>query len=148
MNPVIKKTLLGQVHGAVGSKQYQQLWVQQRKRLINVVQNGEHSCAYFISSVLHNLQLIAAPRATVVNLVKEMQAAGWYEIKTPKAGALVVWAVQDGHKHIGVYVGKEMCISNSTSKKVPAMHDWKFRTKKNPHGRNIEHILWHSLLDA
>jgi predicted nucleic acid-binding Zn finger protein len=109
-----RETLLAQVKGAIGSKQYQHLYAGEQNK--DIVKNGELSCAYFVSSVLHNLELIKSAHATVESTVKDMVKKGWQEVTVPEPGAVIVWSEKNGHKHIGVYIKRFRAISNSEKK--------------------------------
>lgn len=140
-----RETLLAQVKGAIGSKQYQHLYAGEQSR--DIVKNGELSCAYFISSVLHNLGLIKTAHATVEGTVKDMIKNGWQDITVPEPGAVIVWAEKNGHKHIGVYTKRFRAISNSEKRRVPVEHDWHYGLEGSKTFREIEKIYWHEELN-
>ncbi len=140
-----RETLLAQVKGAIGSKQYQHLYAGEENK--DIVKNGELSCAYFVSSVLHNLELVKSAHATVESTVKDMEKKGWVEINIPQPGAVIVWVAKNGHKHIGVYTKRFRAISNSEKRRVPIEHDWQYGLEGSKNYRAVEKIYWHEELD-
>lgn len=129
---------------SVGSKIFRQLYFKIGKKKVDILRNGDLSCAFFVSSILKIFGLVSETHATVTGTVKDMKKNGWYNIKKPKIGAVIVYAPQkmlpsgEIHRHIGFYVGKNTVISNSSKYKSPRRHRWDYRP--------IEEILWHKKL--
>lgn len=141
------ETLLAQAKGAIGSKQYQHLYVTNYKKR-DIVEGGKISCAYFLSSILHNLELIRTAHATVESTIEDMVKSGWREITEPKPGSILLWEKnKNGHRHIGVYTKKKRAISNSEKKLTPVEHDWHFGGEGSKTYRQIEKIFWHDALN-
>ena len=106
-----------------------------------MLNNGELSCAFFVSSILALFGWLKKPHATVKKTVTDLEMSGWKKIKRPRVGSIIVWesvAYPDdsNHKHIGFYMGKEMAISHSDKKRTPVLHKW----KKGK--RRVELIYW------
>ncbi len=95
----------------------------------DVMNNGELSCAYMVSSVLTIFQLIDMPHATVRTTLERMHQTGWYQIDAPVEGAVVVW-----DEHIGFYVADEWVISNSSSIGITKRHSLKLEDGREPIG--------------
>ena len=148
MQLLVKQTLLAQCRGAIGSRQFQELWFDVNGETKNIVEGGSHSCAYFLSSILHNLSLITAVHATVSSTVRDMEQNGWTKIELPEDGAVVLWDVFEGHQHLGVYVGNEQAISNSSEALTPQQHDWRYRNDEGVEKRKVLAIYTHPKLNA
>ncbi len=120
---------------------------------IDALKDGALSCAVFVSVVLylHNslLEFLKKPHwiqfihANVGPTTKDMLNNGWQEIKELRSGAVLVWEKQNGHNHIGFYVGEKQAISNSSR---GSGFPWKHHFTYND-TRKIEQILWHPSLD-
>lgn len=146
-----RDTLLAMIRGAVGSSMFAHLYATVNGKRRDILRDGELSCAFFVTTILHGLGLLAEPHATVSGCVRDLEASGWRRIQKPKTGSVILWSgvqYSDGelHKHVGFFAGKGQAISNSSSKGSPQMHDWKFRTPTNLKGRTIEGIFWHPAL--
>ena len=133
-------TYIATVKNSIGSKMFRNLYAKVNGQKTDIVQNGNLSCAFYVSSILVLFKLIKEVHATVNGTVRDMKKSGWTETKKPKIGCVLVWQEADFtngslHKHIGFYMGNEKAISNNYKKGYPIKHDWKFR--------KIELMLWH-----
>ena len=109
----------------------------------DILENGKLSCAIFVSSILYVFKMIKDPHATVDKTIDDMITLGWYEIEKPKPGAILKWEKQEGHYHIGFYVGGNMAISNdSKDTGFPHKHHYTYNDT-----RKIEKIYWHKELN-
>lgn len=135
---LLKKSLLQTVRNAIGIPLFRNLCVELDGKEIDVLEDGNLSCAAFVSGILAMYGLIDEGHTTVDNTVKYMKEAGWFEtdLASPETGDVIVWGeVQyaDGpHKHIGFYVGNGQAISNSDKPKSPQQHDWTFNGTRQP----------------
>ncbi|MFA5927274.1 MAG: hypothetical protein WCT32_04280 [Patescibacteria group bacterium] len=140
---LIKKSYIASIKNSKGSKIFRNFYATRDGEIFDAASNGDAACAYFVSGILTMFGLIERIHLTVDRTVKDLVASGWKEIKRPKVGSVIVWErLQfDGeeHKHIGFYIGNRRAISNSSEKKCPVFHDWKFDGK-----REVIAILWQS----
>ncbi len=101
------------------------------------VAGGNLACAKVATTILQeagaNDKVILSVGATKRYLMKN----GWKKAKKPpKPGDVIIWAptkgytkdengvsVANGHRHIGVALDAERCVSNSSSKKMPKEHN-------------------------
>jgi hypothetical protein len=133
------KSYLVFAKASVNSKMFQKLYFRKDGKDIDILKDGDLSCAFFASSVLKIFNLIKNTHTTVNGTVKDLEACGWKTVKKPIEGSIIVWngkTSKDGtiHKHIGIYIGQNKAISNSSEKKSPQI--------KNFNYRQIEKILW------
>lgn len=146
VEPIFKDTYLATIRNSVGSKMFRNLYAKVDGKKKDLAENGNLSCALFVSSILYLFKLIKDVHATVNGTVKDLRESGWTQIYKPKPGAVLVWVEKDfgkgeAHKHIGFFIGKGKAISNSSKKGWPTEHDWKFYDK-----REVELILWNPKL--
>lgn len=84
----------------------------------DVLRDGERSCAFFVSAVLHLFFLIETPHATVSGLERDLKTSGWYKTDVPREGDIIFWEpkLQNGemNAHAGFYLGDNKALSNST----------------------------------
>lgn len=144
MKLLFKDTYLTFVKGAVASKSYQKIFAKINGKKVNLVKNGRLSCAFFVSSVLKTFGLISELHATVAGTIKDMREKGWYVIKRPRVGSVILWEQKQGNKHLGFYIGKDKAISNSTKRRFPVIHHWTYGTQNHKPKRKVEKIFWHN----
>lgn len=137
----LQKSYLAMIKNSVGSKMFRNRYFFMQGKSKDILENGSLSCAFYVSSILYLNGLITAIHCTVDGTVKDMQKSGWRKIKRPAIGSVLVWDKdKHGHKHIGFYIGKNLAVSNSSTKKVPTKHDLHYR------GRKIIGIYFHPKL--
>ena len=150
------KSLLAIVENSARGDNYlfRNLYADEGGKEIDVFENGGTACCGHVSWILLALELIKHPHAAVHGTIKDLIASGWYEIKEPRLGAIIIWESRiadsglQGEKgvelsHMGFYVGNEEAISNdSRGSGFPRRHHYMYNGT-----RKIEKIYWHSALD-
>lgn len=149
---LLRLTYLSVIAGSVGTKMFRRFYAEGSKRR-DILEDGNLSCAYFVSAVLHLFKLIEAPHVTVAGTIKDMESSGWRRIPKARIGCVIEWekiAGEDGnmHSHLGFYVGSGRAISNSAEKGVPVEHHWTFGATKSAPRRAIAAFFWHTKLDS
>jgi hypothetical protein len=144
ITPLLFETYLAVVKNSVGSKMLRNFFARVSGKRKDVMNNGELSCAFYVSSVLALFKYCKAPHGSVDSTVGDLRKSGWKVAKKPVVGSVLVWSKMDfgkndAHKHIGFYIGKDRAISNNYKLGYPTEHHWTFNSK-----RKIEMILWGS----
>lgn len=147
MNLLTFDTYIGLIKNSVGSTIFKNLYMSIDGTKTDITENGNLSCAYYVSSLLYILKLLKSPHATVDSTVSDMLSSGWEELTKPKVGSVIVWEKIDFgggkmHKHIGFYMGENRAISNNSSTGEIYEHDWMFDGS-----RKIERMFWHPDLE-
>ncbi len=131
--PLIKETLLAAVRGSIGANTWRHLYVNIAGQTIDATDNGDKSCAVFVSGILSMFDLIDHGHATVTSTIRQMRQKGWQEvaITDPQPADVIIWdAVKfaDGtsHQHIGFYIADQLAISNDSTQGTPQQHAWDF----------------------
>lgn len=150
--PIVVDTYLAVVKNSVGSSMFRQFFAKVDGQPLDILRNGELSCAYFVSAILYLFQFIKKPHTTVTSTVKDMEENGWVNIKEPKVGSVLVWEgieskEGENHKHIGFYVGESKAISNSSRSGRSVEHHWTFGIKNGHSNRKVENIYWNNKLN-
>lgn len=130
-------TYLSFIKKSIDSKLFQNAFFSFNSKKTDILENGNLSCAFFVSSILKIFSQINNLHATVEGTVKDLENSGWKKLKTPKEGSVLVWEEKKGHKHIGFYLGKNKAVSNSSKKHAPEAHHFTYNGK-----RKIELILF------
>lgn len=151
------KSLLAIIDNSVkGGDNYlfRNLYADENGKDIDILENGQNSCAAFVSWILLTLELIKHPHATVYGTEKDMILSGWQEIKELKPGAIIIWEERLADKgllgnkdmefsHMGFYIGNEEAVSNdSKGTGFPWKHHYTYNNT-----RKIERIYWHPQLN-
>lgn len=93
---------------------------------VDVLKNGDLSCAYFVSGILVLYQLIDRAHFRLDGTIEAMQKSNWFLLGEPVSGSIVVWnPIKQGeteHLHIGFSIGDGVAISNRSSLGVPGEH--------------------------
>jgi len=143
---------LKMIKNSVGSRVFRNLFYIIKGKGEDALQNGNLSCAYFVSTILRQFDLIKEWRTSVDGLTEEMERCGWKKISKPRKGAVIVWdkiyfSHSEGwHGHIGFYIGGGWTISTSSLRRTPAYRYWQAygNSKKR---RKIIAIYWHKKLE-
>ena len=129
----IEKTYSAFIENSIGTEMFRNLYVKQGDNgSTDVLNNGEYSCALYVSSLLSLLRLISAPHATVKSTVEDLESSGWEQTEEPKPGAVIVWEKQQfpgdngPHSHIGFYIGEKKAVSTSYKTGKAEKHGWRF----------------------
>ena len=145
------ESYLKAIKNSIGSNLFRNLYFLIGKRKIDILEDGNLSCAVFVSWILYIFKLIQDMHATVVGTVADLKKSGWIEIKKPQPGAILVWETKKfkngQHKHIGFFVGNNKAISNRYEKRQPLIHHWTFGVKNGRPVRKVEQILWNTKLN-
>ena len=146
IEPQLKKSFLAAIKNSLGTKIFQTYYAKVNGKTKDVTEKGKLSCAYFASSITTIFNLTKSVHRTVPTTEQDLLDSGWYEIPKPKIGAIIIWDKEitdkGNHKHIGFYIGNNQAISNSSIKKFPVIHPWKFEGK-----RKVQKTLWHDKLN-
>jgi len=157
--PILFDTYIAVIKNSVGSKMFRNSYAKingpsaRAGKKTDILQNGNLSCAFFVSSILVLFKLIKEIHATVDGTVKDLERSGCQKITKPKIGSVIVWEKidfgnKDFYKHIGFYIGNNKAIStNSFKKGQPTVHHWTYGIKRNKPGRKIEAIFWNKKLN-
>jgi hypothetical protein len=141
MKILYRKTLLTFIRNSMGTSLFKNFIVEEDGETKDLLMDGSNSCALYVSTLLSMSKLLDTPRKMVDHLEEDLQAHGWRLIDTPRVGAVIIWAAQDNHRHVGFCVSKEKAVSNRSSVSVPGAHSIDFDGQ-----RRIESIYWNDHL--
>ena len=149
---ILYDSLVQTVQNSVGSNLFRNLYFHIGKKKIDVLENGNLSCAVVVSWILYIFRLISDKHTTVLGTVADLKKSGWIEVKKPRPGAILVWEIKKfknggKHQHIGFYIGKNQAVSNSSKKHQPTLHHWTFGIKNGRPVRKIDRIFWNKKLN-
>lgn len=132
------ETYLAVIKNSIGSNIFRDIYGLVNNKKVNLTNNGDLSCAYFVSSILLLLKLITDIHLTVDSTVTDLKNNGWKKIANRKisTGDIIIWAGKNNHKHIGFYVGNNQAVSNDSKSKKIKKHHYTFNNK-----RKIEEVL-------
>lgn len=142
------KSYIVTIKNSIGARAYRNFYYEfPNGRVMDVLQNGNLSCAYFVSSILFHFGLIGQLHIKVEDAVAAMKTAGWQIAESPAPGDVVVWGrmyfkkSNSWHMHIGFYIGRNRAISTSSQTGFPVIHHIRYR------GRKIAEYLRHPALE-
>lgn len=145
---LIFKSYLKVIENSVNTNIFRNYYAKIRGKIVDAMQDGYVSCAFFVSSILLIFNLIKNVHWTVEGTVKDLENHGWYRIRKVRKGCVLVWETVIGvkdklpHKHIGFYIGNYQAVSNNPKKGRPTCHHYTFNNK-----RKIEAIYWNKSLE-
>lgn len=145
--PIVKPSLLAThlalIRGSINSQAYRHLYAFVDGVQQDIVKDGAHACAFFVTHILLWSQLLKEPHATVSGTVRDLLASGWEATSNPCPGDVIVWEPQDEageiHEHIGFFMGDDRAISNSTSQASPQEHHLTYG--RQPDGSPMRHVV-------
>lgn len=152
--PEVFRSYIHAIENSVGSNLFRNLYFRINDKAVDVLEDGDLSCANYVTAILYLFDLIKKRHTTVTGTVEDILKSGWYEIKKPQKGALILWdfkkksdGTQGKNRHVGFYIDKETAISNSSSKRIIARHHPTFGTFSNGKAkRDILAYYWHDNL--
>lgn len=149
--PILFDTYITVIKNSVGSNIFRNLYAKVNRKKTDIAENGNLSCALFVSSVIYWFKLTKNLHATVDGAVKDLEESGWKKIEKPRTESIIVWEKNDFgggglHKHIGFYIENKKAISNSSKLKQPTEHHWTFGNIKNKPMRKVQSIFWNDKL--
>lgn len=130
----IFENYLAMINNSVGTSMFRNYYADFEGVRKDTMNNGETSCAFYVSGILTIFGVISNTSSTVEGLVKKLEETGWQKVDNPETGDVLVWEKiifdNEDHAHIGFYIGEEKAISTNTKAKTPVKHDWLFRDYK------------------
>jgi hypothetical protein len=122
-----KKSFLEAIKNSIGSKIFRNFYVEENGKERDILEDGKLSCAFFVSSILKQFNMIDEIHTTVDGLLKDL-GKDWQEVSVleASAGDILVWEKEGQYGHIGFALDEEKAISNSTKKRVPHIHSQDF----------------------
>lgn len=137
MKIIIRESYLKMIQNSVGTKMFRNLYLEDRGRKLDATENGQMSCAFFVSNVLLIWKLISEGHATIGGTVEDMKNNGWVEVsvKDAELGDVIVWEEKLSTKgrvrsHIGFYVGNDKTVSHRDACGSVSIHHWTFRNTR------------------
>lgn len=134
---LVYDSYLQMIRNSVGTKMFRNLYLKIRGKKIDATENGDLSCAYFVSNILLIWGLISEGHATIKGTKEDMKKNGWKEISKQKIkpGDVVVWEEKMSNKgrirsHIGFYIGDKKTISHFDGIKAITCHHWTYNDKR------------------
>lgn len=150
---LVLKSYLAAIRNSVGANTWRNFYAVDNGVERDVLNDGDVSCAYFVSSITTMFGLSKSIHMTVESTIKDLEESGWAEIAKLREGAILLWEPQDFGKkgsftHIGFYIGDQKAVSTSLRTHSPTEYDWLFRDHP-PEGkteRQVEKIFWNEKL--
>ncbi len=150
INQALYKSYIVAIRNSIGSRLFRKLYMYDKDadRVVEVLGNGNLSCAYFVSSILRHFGLIDNIRVNVGETALALKAQGWQTAQKPVPGSVIIWNTayfkksKSWHGHIGFFISPARAISTSSRLGCPAIHNLR------PNGRKIIEILRHPRLSA
>ena len=118
----------------------------------DILEDGNLSCAFYVSGILAIFGLVDRLHTTVIGTVTALERAGWQKTDNLKPGCVIVWDKPEDnsheHKHIGFYLGDDKAISNIWQEGKPDIHHFTFGLESTDSFRPIIAIYTHQELNG
>ena len=88
----LKKNLVAIVNSSVGSRMFRKCNFKIKGKSIEVLDDGDLACAFYVSTILKIFSLIKDLHTTVNGTEKDMVESGWKKIQRPKIGCVIIYA--------------------------------------------------------
>ena len=126
------------IENSVNSNLFRSLYYRIDGEIIDVLYDGDLSCAIYVTTILFLFGLIKERHTTIKATLDDLIESGWYKIKRPRKGAVTIWDYrkkEDGtlgtHWHLGFYINKETAVSNVFSARIVQSHHPTFGKSEN-----------------
>jgi len=127
------------IQNSVGTSLFNSLFVRKRDtgEIIDITENGEYSCAFFVSNILVLAGLLKKAHATVSGLERKIKDDHlWKKINPAHSnlGDVIIWdkiTHSDGleHAHCGFVLDAQDAMSTSDRKKMVIKHPMGYRNR-------------------
>lgn len=121
-----EKNYVSAIRGAIGTNMFRHLFlVDEHGVEFDAADDGENSCALFVTAILHLFARIDRMHATVNSVVEYFEKSKfWQKTENPQQGDIVIYpSIKGGGTgHIGFLMADDEVISNSSEKKTPNAH--------------------------
>lgn len=126
MQLVPKATYLAMIRNSVGTTMFRNNYAIIDGAEKDILVNGQISCAFFASFILHGFGLIETLHTRTAGTVKDLEASGWRLTDTPREGDVIIWeAAQQRsgvYPHIGFYIDERTAVSHWDKYCTPVTH--------------------------
>lgn len=149
--PLTFETFLKAAEHAPGTGIFRSLIVKNEEtgEVLDILKDGEYSCAFFISGLLALCKFLPEPCTTVASLEKQLTESEWIKIDSEKTkkGNIIIWeeiVFEDGsrNRHAGIAVSETEAVSTSYQTRVIVRHHITFGTNTNDEPkRRIESVF-------
>lgn len=148
------RSYLTLIDNSVGSLMFKNQYFFINGESTDVLEDGDLSCAAYVSGILLLSNLIQERHTTVVGTVADMENFGWYKITEPRKGAVILWdfkkldnGTQGKHRHLGFYLDTENAISNDSETRHIKQHHLTYgHLPSGEPKRDILAYYWHPKL--
>ncbi len=146
-----RRTLVYSAKNAAGSKIWAKSFILDSEGDVHdIYENGNLSCAYFISAILKVNDLWQDQCVANVNsLTAKLPDNGWILIPEARIGSIIIYGESKGRrswatKHVGIIVGEDEVISNGSSHShTIEAHPVNYMKLQDGTPRKIEGYWWH-----
>ncbi len=150
----VYRSYLAMIENSVDAKLFKNLYFRIGEKSIDVLEDGDLSCAMYVSTMLHTFGLMKELHTTVVKTLEDLKESSWYQISEPRKGAVIHWGfkkkddgTQGKHHHVGFYINPDTAISNDSDTRVIWKHHPTYGTLPNGEARrDIIAFYWHDRL--
>jgi len=127
-----KKSLKILIQNSLNSKFFRSIYFDINGKSKDILENGNLSCAFYVSIILKILGLISEIHTTVKSTILDLEKSGWQKTKKPFFGAVIVWepTLKNKHYHIGFCLNSKKAVSNSSKKRGPIIHNINYQKRK------------------
>ena len=126
------RSYLSLIEKAPGTEMFQSFYMKEDDKHQDILEGGEKSCAFFVSSILKICNLLSEIHTTVPGLKNSLEAEGWLQVNLldMKAGDVLIWEWNGQLGHVGFALDHQMAVSNNSEAKTPIKHRWDFNGKR------------------
>ncbi len=140
----LKKTYLSMIRNSLDSRMFNSVWVKRKDtgESIDVLKDGDLSCAFFVSSILTLFNMLDKPCTTIKKVFEKISKdKRWSKKSYIEPGDIILWekvkfkdGTENKHKHIGFALNKKTAVSTNYLEKKIAKHSIDFDGKRKIEG--------------
>jgi len=129
------KSFIKALENSVGSNLFRNFYVSTTSNgVFDALNDGQDSCAFYVSSLLVIFHKIKMVHGTVDGLKSDLKESGWQLVKKPKTGDVLIWEAKKfkgrNQEHAGFYLKNNQAISISYKQGQPKIHNINFDQEK------------------
>lgn len=149
-----KETFIKAIENSIDSKLFNSIIIKKKDgKMVDLLNDGEYSCASYVSGILTIFNILPKTRSTVKSLTEDLECNKNFmevPVKNITTGDIIIWSKTkfknaSDNEHVGFAISKEKAISTNYKEKKIIEHHITFGISGSDPNRKINRVFRISL---